>query len=269
MKKESLFEAIGGIDDHYVREAHTSNAKRKAFVWGKWIAVAASLTIVVFGLSFMNRIANPLPPDDVSTSPPDPVNHIVVNQAGGLVQQDMDARCFYYNDLSPEEKGAFLLTFQENTGINYHDFTAKLPESLMITSFCSLHVRKWQPSLSEYAFHDYILDCRTEKNAEVTIAFSPINTPLQCCIVRTENPTLSQINGVDVEIHGWNNSFNALFHYKGLYYDIETTYFTIEELEELLSSLLLMQLASCHNCLSFAKKKKCLPLFSAQVPLGY
>lgn len=238
MKKEALFEAIEGIDDHYVREAHTSNAKRKAFVWGKWIAVAASLTIVVFGLSFMNRIANSLPPNDVSTSPPDSVNHIVVNQAGGLLQQDIDARYFYYNELSPEEKDAFSLAFQENTGINYQDFTAKLPESLTVTTFSSLHVRKWQPSLSEYEFHDYILDCRTEKKAEVTIAFSPINAPLKCCIERTENPILSQINGIDVEIHGWNESFIALFQYNGLYYDIEMTHFTIEELEELLSSLL-------------------------------
>ena len=238
MKKEALFEAIEGIDDYYVREAHTSNAKRKAFVWGKWIAVAASLTFVVFGLSFMNRIANPLPPDNVSSLPPDPVNHIVVNQAKGEVNVDIDARYFYYNELSPVEKDAFLLAFQENIGINYQDFTAKLPESLTVTSFYSLHVRKWQPTLSAYAFHDYILDCRTEKNAEVTIALSPINAPLKCCIERTENPILSQINGVDVEIHGWNESFIALFQHKGLYYDIETTHFTIEELEELLSSLL-------------------------------
>jgi len=238
MKKEALFEAIGSIDENYVREAHTTNAKRKAVIWVKWIAVAASLCIV-FGLSFMNRIAAPLPPDDVSTLPPDHVNNIVVNQPGGLMQYDMDTRRFYYNDLSPEEKDAFLLTFQENTGMNYQDFAAKLPESLTVTSFYSLHVRIWTPSPSEYEFHDYVLDCRTtNKYAEATIAFSPINTPLKCCIDRTGNPILSQINGVDVEIYGWSESFNALFQYKGLYYDIETTHFTIEELEELLSSLL-------------------------------
>ena len=59
MKKEQLYEAMGGIKDTYITEAHREVEKRTP-LWIKWGSVAASLTVVfLIGFFILNgRIWN-------------------------------------------------------------------------------------------------------------------------------------------------------------------------------------------------------------------
>ena len=50
MKKEKLYEAIGEIDDNYIREARQTAKASSRPAWIKWVAAAACLCIVVMGL---------------------------------------------------------------------------------------------------------------------------------------------------------------------------------------------------------------------------
>ena len=56
MKKEKLYEAVGEIDDVYIRDAHIVS-KKESGKWLKWVAVAACLCLVAVG-AFMASMKN-------------------------------------------------------------------------------------------------------------------------------------------------------------------------------------------------------------------
>lgn len=49
MKKEQLYEAIGGINDEYIIDAHMT-AKKSRPIWLKWGAMVACLCLIVVGV---------------------------------------------------------------------------------------------------------------------------------------------------------------------------------------------------------------------------
>lgn len=59
MKKEQLYEVIGDINESYVNEAHGTAKKKSRAVWTKWVAIAASLALVVgLGVRFLQGSGN-------------------------------------------------------------------------------------------------------------------------------------------------------------------------------------------------------------------
>ena len=66
MKKEILYEAIGGIDDSYVREAHTVPKKNFRPIWKKWGARAACFCLLLAAVFAIPHLFEQ-PPDIVPT----------------------------------------------------------------------------------------------------------------------------------------------------------------------------------------------------------
>ena len=58
MKEEKLFESMANIDENYVAEAHNAAKRRKQPAWTKWVAIAASLLLVISGINVISHLSS-------------------------------------------------------------------------------------------------------------------------------------------------------------------------------------------------------------------
>ena len=82
-----------------------------------------------------------------------------------------------------------------------------------------------------------MFEYKTGNGGETTIAICSFEEPLRDCFIECDNPKQSEINGVPFLIYGIQDNFMVQFSYENIYYDIETSNVTLEELEELLVSI--------------------------------
>ena len=54
MKKEDLFDALGDINNQYIKEAHVKKMRKNNFAWVKWGTIAACFTLFVLCINYMN-----------------------------------------------------------------------------------------------------------------------------------------------------------------------------------------------------------------------
>ena len=250
MKKEELFDIIGEVDEQKVAAAGMAmNAQKKSRPsWLKWGVMAACLCIVVVGVITPQLQQNPggaavqpggTPSTEVQlgnnteiTQPAD-MTLLVVNEVENMMTADMDVKLSLYNELSASEQETLLNGFEAAVGLSYGEFTAKIPDTLVSESFYTVNVPA-DASRAEYIPHDYVLEYQAENDGAIRIAICSTEVPLRDWLIECDNPKLSEINGVSVVVYGYQDTFIAEFSYKGISYEIETTYITLEELEDLL-----------------------------------
>lgn len=250
MKEERILNILGKVDEKYIQEAAPDvKAKRASSAWTKWVAIAACFCFVLFatfalaGL-FNKRDVNP------GTSPvqsgiddknvrPENRNILFVNEVENVTNasMDMDVQFSFYNEISSDERSKVEAEFKKIVGVSYEELTARLPDTLTIDSFYSVNTLT-NTSEETYAPHDYVFECRTESGGEVRLAVSSLGPNCRDLYIVVENPAKSQINGIELTIYGWSGMYLIEFFSDGRFYDIETSGFTLEELENLLVNII-------------------------------
>lgn len=84
--------------------------------------------------------------------------------------------------------------------------------------------------------HDYVFNYRKDSSNNITIAFSEIEEPIRDYYI--EKGKASKIGDVELVISQWEEMYIVNFESKGIYFDIETTGVTENELVELLKSII-------------------------------
>lgn len=253
MKKEDFFEVLGELDDDIVNGVKTPTKKK--INWKGWGAMAACLCLVAAG-GFAIQNSGAEPGVEIDRSQPDDntetiisetavsisknTNHLVVNALDGLLSDDMDVEYTFYAKLPQWVWEQILNDFREFSGIRYHDFIARVPDTWEHVNFYSLAIRGYKDADlgSEYRLHDYVFDFRMAEDQTARIALCSSEEPLRDYFVSCDNPKQSEINGIPVFIYGFNDIFMVQFTYENVNYDVETKGIELEDLEELLSGIL-------------------------------
>ena len=95
-----------------------------------------------------------------------------------------------------------------------------------------MYVREDINSNSYTLLHDYVFTLKNNEST-IVIAFSEIEPPLRCTIMES-NKKESLINNVKLILQQFNDSYYVTFEHNGIYYDIETSYTSLEELVDVL-----------------------------------
>lgn len=262
MKNEQLYDALGGINENYINEAHQTAKKKSQAGWIKWVAMAACLCFVVAGAFVLPTLQNDSigPNSQLSTNPnigtehqnndeiitqpnsdesitqPNNKNVLLVNAVDGVASADMDVQFSYYPDPSEDESDDVLIQFENVAGISYNNFVAKIPDIFVKERFYSVDVPT--DATTAYIPHDFVFGYRTNNGGEITIAICAQEEPLRDLFVICDDPKQSEINGIPVVILGYQDSFLVEFSWQSVNYDIETRSVTLEELEQLLAGII-------------------------------
>lgn len=256
MRKEEFAEVLGDINENYVKEARAPK-KAKKHSWIKWCAMAACLCLVVVGAFIAPDLRREpdgagvqqggIPGTNITQSGSNNettqlgrTNLLVVNEAESVMSSDMDVQITSFDKLPYDVWNEVLEDFHVFAGIGYEDFVAKIPNTWEYANFYSLSTRGYKDAnlKDEYRLHDYVFECQTKTGGTATIALCSFDEPLRDCFILCDNPENSEINGVEVIVYGYQDSYMVQFSYENVSYDIETSNITLEELEELLTGII-------------------------------
>ncbi len=238
MQKEKMYEAIGNINDDYIQSAHAPKVKRQP-VWVKWGSMAACLCLIVTAVIALPQLtAKPSLPDiDIMVNP----------LIGNHVSSDIDARIEYYIDalyenyvdISEEEWHKLKEDFHMNIGMTYDDFLSHIPSYLRENmAFYTLSTPSGNKD-GKYILHDYIFDFKPNPNTKVELKVSHRGKPVRDWLIgKTEDGKASNINGTSVTVYGSEGCYIVQFELNNVCYDITAYYMNLEQLKELLGSIL-------------------------------
>ncbi len=163
-----------------------------------------------------------------------------IYRVSSLISSDMDVKIDNYNQKMPQEIWKEILEeFKVTNGISYEDFTNKIPEKFMYCNFYTISTRGYKDNnlFNEYRKHDYVFEYRKDNDGEIIIALCKEEEPLRDYFFEFKGKK-SKIGNTELEISQYNNKYMATFKFDNVYYDIETTNITENELLELLQSIL-------------------------------
>lgn len=113
----------------------------------------------------------------------------------------------------------------------------KMPEEYKIESGYNVYTKN-DINKSEYnVLHDYVFNYRKDSMNQIIIAFSEIEKPLRDYYI-TGGDKVSKIGNIELIISQYKDMYIVTFNFKDIYFDIETTGITENELLELLQSIL-------------------------------
>lgn len=170
------------------------------------------------------------------TTQSDETKQLVINTVNHTVPLDFDVQITSFSEQFADRWASTIENFRKFTGITYEDFTGKIPDNFEQYAFYSASTRGYKEtgSLGEYILHDYVFNYQSQSRGSVKIAICSFEAPLRDCLIVCDNPEKSVINGVSIEIYGYQDTFIAQFSYNGINYDIETSDMTQDGLVELL-----------------------------------
>ena len=112
----------------------------------------------------------------------------------------------------------------------------KIPEEYKIEMSYNIYTRN-DINKSEYdVLHDYVFNYRKDSMNEIIIAFSEIEMPLRDYYIDVGDK-VSKIGNIELIISQYKDMYIVTFNFKDMYFDIETTGITENELLELLQSI--------------------------------
>ena len=258
MREDIIFEAMGLIGDKYYEEAAKPRRERRLLIkWGAAAATAAAAAVIAFAvLPHFPGAQEAVPPDGAGDavfddgqqgepggeSPETGSVDIRVNELDpASVTADMDVQYTDYDKLPYDVWQQVEAAFYGLIGVSYDDFTAKIPEYLRENmTFRSRATRGWKDGqpVGEYTLHDYVFECGTEEGPHAEIAICGFEEPLRNLYFMTDDPAVSDINGTQAVIYGYDDvEYFTSFCHNGVYYDIETTGMDLDSLVELLLSI--------------------------------
>ena len=233
MKTEQLLEQMNEIDDKYLMEysegATIMQQKRTGLKRRGVIAACLAVALVATGVLAMQHFNA----SDGALL----VNEIEVAE----VQMDLDVQQTSYGKLSEQAWNTVTTEFASVTGIEYLDFIGRIPEEFAGRyQFYSLAAPKLGANEPEkqYALHDFVLSYQAASDKALTIAICKEEKPLRDYFLDCAEPQQSEVNGTALTVYGYGDSYIVQCVYQGANYDIETTGYSLDELELLLTNLL-------------------------------
>ncbi len=227
MKKEMLFETLGEVEEQYICQAHETSADGKKSPWVRFGVMAACLAVVALGVFGVLRA------QETATVPEETVLH--VNELKEYMSTDMDVQISVYNALSEQEQGEMLCAFEESMGMSQESVSEKMPEGYTLCEFMTVNAPTDREE-GTYAPHDYVMQWKNEEGGDITMALCAFEQPLRDVYLGTE-PQVSTVLGVPMVIYGYQSSYMVQFFYENVYYDVETQFLTLPELEAVLTAL--------------------------------
>ena len=112
-----------------------------------------------------------------------------------------------------------------------------IPEEYKFENSYTVYTRE-NKEIEEYnVLHDYLLNYRKDDLSNIKIAFSKIEEPIRDYYI-LEGDKTSKIGDVELKISQCEKMYIVTFKYKDIYFDIETTGITEEQLVSLLKSII-------------------------------
>lgn len=112
-----------------------------------------------------------------------------------------------------------------------------IPEEYEFENSYTVYTRE-NINIEEYnILHDYILNYRKDDLNDIKIAFSKVEKPLRDYFIQ-DGDKISKIGDVELNISQWEEMYIVTFEYEDIYFDIETTGITENQLVDLLESLI-------------------------------
>ena len=111
-----------------------------------------------------------------------------------------------------------------------------VPEGYQPENSYTVNIRSDRDVAKYDMIHDYVFNYREDSSNNITIAFSEIEEPIRDYYI--EKGKASKIGDVELVISQWEEMYIVNFESKGIYFDIETTGVTENELVELLKSII-------------------------------
>ena len=112
-----------------------------------------------------------------------------------------------------------------------------IPEEYEFENSYTLYTRENTEEAEYNVLHDYIFNYRKDDMNNIQISFSKIEPPIRDYSILGEDK-ISKIGDVELKISQWKEMYIVTFKYKDIYFDIETTGITEEQLVDLLESLI-------------------------------
>lgn len=178
-------------------------------------------------------------PEDESVQS-DKTNRIAINAVKHTMSLDMDVQITSFSKQAADAWASAVEDFRKFAGITYEDFTGKIPDSLERCDFYSVSSRGYSESGSPgvYTLHDYVFNYQNQNGGSAKIAICSFASPLRDYLIFCDSPEKSVINGVSMEIYGYQDTFMVQFSCNGIYYDIETSNMNQDGLVELLTCII-------------------------------
>lgn len=139
-----------------------------------------------------------------------------------MTSLDADVKTIELENL-PEE-----FTFIENL---------QIPEEYNFENGYTVYTRENTDTAEYNVLHDYILNYRKDDLNDIKIAFSGIEAPIRDYFIG-DGDKISKIGNVELKVSQWENMYIVTFEYNDIYFDIETTGITENELVDLLKSII-------------------------------
>ena len=112
-----------------------------------------------------------------------------------------------------------------------------IPENYEFENVYTVYTRE-NKDIAEYnILHDYIFNYRKDDFNNIKIAFSKLESPIRDYYI-LDGDKISQIGDVELKISQCEEMYIVTFEYKDIYFDIETTGITEEQLVSLLESII-------------------------------
>ena len=113
----------------------------------------------------------------------------------------------------------------------------KVPEGYQLESSYNVYIRS-ERNIAKYdLLHDYVFSYKKDSTNSIIIAVSEIEEPLRDYYI-DGGEKLSKIGDTQLIISRWKDMYIVTFEYNDLYFDIETTGVTENQLVDLLESLI-------------------------------
>lgn len=140
----------------------------------------------------------------------------------GMTSLDADIRTEEINELPEKCK------FIENILV---------PSEFNLEHSYNIYTRENDNDTKYKILHDYVFEYRKDDSHNIKMTFSEIESPIRDYFIE-DAENISKIGNVELKISQWKQMYIVTFKYKNMYFDIETTGVTEDELVTLLESII-------------------------------
>ncbi len=197
----------------------------------KWSLVPICLIVIISGIIFLNY-KNDNNDSLENQTYIDKDNNITLNindlSKVGMTKLDADIKTISGVNIP--------YPFKVNGNQNEEWFI--IPSDLTQTKNYIVYVKKDKDSKEYDTVANYIMLITDGNERSIEVKYAKEQEPLRDYYFSEENSKTTTINGIDLKIYKYENSFYTTFSYNGYYFDIETLNITSQEFSNYLVSIL-------------------------------